>query len=192
MINELAHRWLFTVLWLTWAAYWWLSGRNVKPVERIESAASRQLHIWPLFIAMWLLWLPHVPVLGLETRLYPWAEWQFWLGAALTLAGLAFTFWARFLLGRNWSGMVTVKQDHELVTAGPYALVRHPIYTGLLLAIAGSALARGEVRGLVALALALAAILRKRLTEERFMRERFGAAYTDYAARVPALVPWLF
>jgi len=191
-MEQVAHRWLFTVLWVSWALYWWLSARDVKPVVQMESRGSRQAHMLPLFIAMWLLWLPRLPVLGLETRLFPWADWQFWLGAGLTVAGLAFTVWARRQLGRNWSGVVTVKQDHELVTAGPYALVRHPIYTGLLLGFLGSALARGEVRGLLALVLALAAFLGKRRTEERFMTERFGSAYTEYAARVPALIPWLY
>jgi len=190
-MTVMVYRWLFALLWLSWALYWMISARNVKPVARVESATSRRLHTLPLMLAVILLWLPRVPILGLETRLFPWAEWEFWVGAALTAAGLAFTFWARHHLGRNWSGVVTVKQDHELVTGGPYALVRHPIYTGLLLAFVGSALARGELRGLVAVLLALASFWRKMRTEERFMSERFGAPYTAYAARVAKLVPWL-
>jgi len=86
---------------------------------------------------------------------------------------------------------VTIKQDHELVTSGPYAFVRHPIYTGLLLAIGGSAIALGEWRGVVALVLAAAALWMKLRVEERWMREQFGAAYTAYAARVAALVPFV-
>ena len=98
---------------------------------------------------------------------------------------------ARRWLGRNWSGTVTVKHDHELVTGGPYGIVRHPIYTGLLGGFIGSAIALGEWRGLVAVVLVLIAFMRKIRLEERWMQERFGDAYRRYRQRVPALVPGL-
>jgi protein-S-isoprenylcysteine O-methyltransferase Ste14 len=94
-------------------------------------------------------------------------------------------------IGTNWSGTVTIKQGHELVTTGPYALVRHPIYTGLLLALAGSALARGEWRGALAVLIALLALWRKLRLEEHWMREQFGEAYRAYSRRVAALVPFI-
>ena len=98
---QFIHRWLFDILWLSWALYWVVSARDVKPVERMESAVSRRLHTLPLLAAMLLLWLPRVPLPGLELRLWPRAEWQFWTGAALTLAGVLFTVWARRQLGRD-------------------------------------------------------------------------------------------
>lgn len=70
----------------------------------------------------------------------------YWLGLLMVICGLAFAVWARIHLGRNWSGTVTVKEDHELIRSGPYGIVRHPIYTGLLLAIAGTAIVFGEWR----------------------------------------------
>jgi protein-S-isoprenylcysteine O-methyltransferase Ste14 len=94
-------------------------------------------------------------------------------------------------LGRNWSGAVTIKDGHELVTSGPYALVRHPIYTGLLLAFLGSAVALGDWRGALAFALAAGALWRKLRLEERWMREQFGDAYQAYSQRVAALVPFV-
>ena len=121
----------------------------------------------------------------------PFTTWLPWLGAALTLAGIAFTIWARVLLGGNWSGGVTLKHDHELVIDGPYRWVRHPIYTGLLVALAGTALALGEWRGLLALAIAAAALWRKLGLEEALMRGQFGDAYAHYAERVPALIPFV-
>jgi len=82
-----------------------------------------------------------------------------------------------------------VKEDHELITSGPYGWVRHPIYTGLLLAIVGCALARGEWRGLLAVALVFGALWHKLKLEEKWMREQFGETYVVYSRRVAALVP---
>ena len=93
-------------------------------------------------------------------------------------------------LGRNWSAAVTVKAGHELVTTGPYAIVRHPIYAGLLLAFIGTAVARGDLGAVAAVVLVGWAFRRKTRLEERWMREQFGAAYEAYARRVPALFPW--
>jgi protein-S-isoprenylcysteine O-methyltransferase Ste14 len=92
-------------------------------------------------------------------------------------------------LGTNWSGTVTIKQDHELITGGPYRFVRHPIYSGLLLAFIGTALARGEWRGVLAVALTFVAFWRKLRIEEQWMRQQFGVAYEEYARRVAALAP---
>lgn len=87
--------------------------------------------------------------------------------------------------------MITVKEDHALIRTGPYAIVRHPIYSGLLLAIIGSALARGDVAALLAIAFMLYAVLRRVSIEERWMSETFGQAYVDYKATTPALVPFV-
>src|SRR5205814_7527021 len=104
---------------------------------------------------------------------------------------LAFSVWARVYLGGNWSAAVAVKADHELIRTGPYRYARHPIYTGILVALAGTALARGEWRGLVALAFAFLGLWRKLSLEEALLTEVFGAQYADYQANVPALIPFL-
>jgi len=187
----LVYRYLFPTLWLGWLVYWWVASRDVKPTARQEGAGSRSLHVVPLAIAAALLFMSRSPIAVLGERFAPIGEWTFWLGAALTLAGLLFSVWARVRLGRNWSAYVTVKEGHELVTDGPYRFVRHPIYTGLLLGFIGSALALGEWRGIVAVALAVFALWRKSRVEEQWMRERFGPAYEDYERRVAALVPFL-
>jgi protein-S-isoprenylcysteine O-methyltransferase Ste14 len=127
----LLYRSLFPAMWLSWAIYWFWAARHAKATERREPIASRLLHIVPLLVAVWLLWGGRVSVAFLNERLFPWAPWEFWIGALVTAPGLLFTVWARIHLGRNWSGTVTIKQGHELIETGPYALVRHPIYTGL-------------------------------------------------------------
>ena len=123
-----------------------------------------------------------------ETLLVPRsAVWQA-LMIALVALGLSFSVAARVWLGRNWSSMVTVKHDHELIRSGPYALVRHPIYTGLL---AGSALMLGNWRALIGFALIAGALVRKLRIEERFMAQQFGEEYARYREQVAMLVPFL-
>ena len=182
---------LLPAMWLCWAAYWWAASANVKPTARRESIPSRLSHIAPLGLAVVLLAFPTLPVPVLAERILPQGIWTFGVGALLTLGGLLFAAWARTYLGRNWSGIVTVKEGHELVTGGPYAVVRHPIYTGLWLAVIGSALARAEWRGVLAVALVLWAFWRKLRIEERWMLGQFGGAYEDYAKRTAALIPFL-
>jgi len=187
----LVYRYLFPILWLSWAAYWLAASHNAKVTAKRESHASRLLHVGLLGFAGFLLWIPNSPIPALGTRVLPPAAWPFWLGAALTLAGLLFTVWARVHLGRNWSATITIKQDHTLITSGPYRLVRHPIYTGLLLAFVGFALARGDWRGVLAVSIAFCALWRKLRIEERWMREQFGGAYEEYSGRVAALIPFV-
>jgi protein-S-isoprenylcysteine O-methyltransferase Ste14 len=103
---------------------------------------------------------------------------------------MLFTVRARLHRGGNWSGIVTIKHDHELIANGPYAIVRHPIYTGLLIAFIGSAMALGEWRGVLAVLVAWWALWRKLRLEERWMAECFGQQYEAYCQRVPALVPF--
>jgi len=185
----LIYNYLFSAMWLSFLAYWWAMSRDLKVTERRESTPSRLARMVLLACAVMLLWLPSVPISALDVRFLPAGVVWFWCGSAVTAGGLLFAVWARRHLGRNWSQAVTVKDGHELITSGPYALVRHPIYTGLLLAFAGSALARGEWRGLLAVALVFGTFWRKLRLEEKWMRERFGESYEAYAQRVAALVP---
>jgi len=192
MPMSLLYSWLFPAMWVSYLTYWWAVSRNVKETERQESAPSRLTRMVLIVGAFALLWLPSVPLPLLNERFLPLGLWCFWSGAAITAGGLLFSVWARRHLGKNWSQAVTLKEDHELITSGPYALVRHPIYTGLLLGFIGCAVARGEWRGLLAVALVFIALWRKLRLEEEWLREHFGASYETYSRQVAALVPWLF
>jgi protein-S-isoprenylcysteine O-methyltransferase len=112
-------------------------------------------------------------------------------GLALTIAGAAFAVWARVFLGGNWSSSVTIKENHTLVRTGPYSVVRHPIYSGFLLAVTGTAIAAGEARSFLALVLIFVAFRLKLQVEEGFMIEQFGAEYEEYAHHVKALIPFV-
>ncbi len=176
-------------LWVAWLLFWSVAAIGAKRDVRREGIGSRLSHLLPLGLAIALFTMPHPPLAWLASRFLPRSAVGFWVGFALVVGGLGFTVLARLWLGTNWSGLVTLKQDHQLVRSGPYALVRHPIYSGLLLAFLGSAIALGQWRGLVALALVVAAFLRKISIEERFLARQFGKAYASYRADVPALLP---
>ncbi len=126
---EITHfdRYLFPLMWLGWAACWGVLSSSVKAAVKTGPLARRLGHIVPLMLAALLLWKPKLPLSLLGDRFVPWAIWPFWVGAVMTAGGLLFAVWARVHIGANWSGIVTIKKGHELVTTGPYAVVRHPI-----------------------------------------------------------------
>jgi protein-S-isoprenylcysteine O-methyltransferase Ste14 len=188
--SVLSYRHLMLWLWLAWFVYWVVSALSVKSTRRRESLGSRLSHVVPLLTGVALILWPRVPWQGLSLRLLPPGPLRGALGLVLLALGLALTVWARVYLGRNWSGMVTVKEGHELIRSGPYAYVRHPIYTGLLVALLGSAVACGELRALIGLGIVAGAFVRKLRIEERFMRELFPQQYQRYCAEVPALIPF--
>jgi protein-S-isoprenylcysteine O-methyltransferase Ste14 len=115
------------------------------------------------------------------------------IGAALVIAGVGFAVWARVVLGQNWSGLVMMVRDgHQLVQRGPYAIVRHPIYTGMFFAILGTALTIGTLASWLAVASGLAGILIRVDVEERLMASEFGEAHAAYRARTRKFIPFLW
>ncbi|MDE3148737.1 MAG: isoprenylcysteine carboxylmethyltransferase family protein [Acidobacteriota bacterium] len=158
---------------------------------RSQSEGTRIFHLALAFLGFALLGSHWFESGWLGTHFVPAARGVQLAGLALTLAGCLFAGWARIVLGGNWSGRVTVKAGHELVVTGPYALARHPIYTGIAVASAGTALAVGEWRCLVGIVVILLALLVKMSQEERLMAQAFPEAYPLYCRRVKALIPGL-
>jgi protein-S-isoprenylcysteine O-methyltransferase len=165
---------------------------RLKRVVRREKTWSRAGHLAILAAAFSLVFNQSARVGILGVRFLPESSLIDMLGLGITVAGCGFAVWARFRLGSNWSGTVTVKQDHELIRSGPYAIVRHPIYAGLLVGLVGTTLALGEVRGLLGLALAFVHWILKAQTEERFLVDQFGSAYLSYRSEVKQLIPFVF
>jgi protein-S-isoprenylcysteine O-methyltransferase Ste14 len=174
--------------WIAWLAYWVFMAFSTKPtVERSGfvgfrlvalilfaglAVAGRLLHV----SAQSQLWQTPLP-LGVLTD-------------CIVVAGAAFTVWARITLGRNWSVEVTFKQGHELIESGPYALVRHPIYTGLIVMGIGTAVNYGRAVGFALLISACGALWWKAREEEQVMGSHFPA-YAEYKTRVPAIIPFV-
>lgn len=115
-----------------------------------------------------------------------------WVGLGLVIAGAAFAAWAAITLGRHFDIEVEFHAGHEVVRRGPYALVRHPVYSGLALHLLGACLATGNVLMLAGtLLLAIPAFYLRASVEERLLRGELGPAYDDYAREVGMLVPFI-
>jgi protein-S-isoprenylcysteine O-methyltransferase Ste14 len=188
---EILLRYIVPGLWAVFYAIWGLAALGAKEPQRSESPFSR--------LAILL-----VTILGFALALTAWFRigplaWRFtphtltWAlaGVLIEALGIGYALLARAYLGRNWSGTVAIKKDHQLISSGPYALSRNPIYTGILLGLLGTAIAYGELRGLFGLALVLLAFLAKMSIEEKFLSQQFGAEYTQYRRHVKALIPFI-
>jgi len=179
---------LWTVWWLSWlAAAAWRDRAASRPPLR-EQLGYRLLAM----AGVVLLFGPYRHEFHSEIVLWRTPAAVEWALVLVALAGFAFTWWARIHLGRLWSSSVGRKADHHVVDTGPYAIVRHPIYTGITLASIATAAQRGTAAGWVgAIVMTLGWYVKARL-EERFLRQQLGAeAYGAYARRVPMLVPFL-
>ena len=185
------YEWFFPAVWVIFLLYWQIKAVNTKSTQRLEPASSRLLRVFIFLIAIVLLMTTRIPLPWLYLQLWPTGLWPFWLGAIVMIAGLLFAVWARQHLGSNWSRSVTIKQSHDLITTGPYAVVRHPIYTGILAGFLGSAIALSQVRGFIAFTLIFLALWMKFRMEEQWMRAQFGETYANYARHTAALVPYV-
>jgi protein-S-isoprenylcysteine O-methyltransferase Ste14 len=175
------------ILWLVFISYWSAAARTAAPAQSSESAASRRVHVRLMNGAFLLLFVPL-----LRQRFVPDTLALTLLGLALQVAAGSLGVWARRHLGRNWSGAITVAQDHQLVRTGPYRRLRHPIYTAMIGMFVGSALAIGEWHSLLGVALIAVAYARKIPLEERSLRTVFDAEYDEYRRSTWAVVPGVF
>ncbi|NID14037.1 methyltransferase family protein [Luteibacter yeojuensis] len=180
--------------WYVLLAWWLWSARGNKTVARGEPWMTRLLLYWlPLALAFVLLgpgeWYGRN---WLREGIVPHTAPVFAVALLIVAAGVALACWSRYLLGRNWSSVVQIKQDHELIEAGPYRYIRHPIYTGILMAFVGTAIQVGDVRGIFAILIVFASFWRKLRMEERMLGETFGEVYAAYKERTSALVPRVF
>jgi protein-S-isoprenylcysteine O-methyltransferase Ste14 len=176
-------------LWMVFGIVWLIGWMRTKRTQQRQPFARRMQYAIPIMVGWYLL--------STNRAIFPWAQSRVLprttvlesIAVALTAAGIALAIWARFYLGQNWSSAVSIKVDHTLIRSGPYRFVRHPIYSGLLLAVAGTALARGRPIGVITVAMFWLAFRIKMQLEEEFMRKTFGTEYEQYASSTGALIP---
>jgi protein-S-isoprenylcysteine O-methyltransferase Ste14 len=177
-------------LWLSFLVIWSLWAFATKRTQTRERFASRIPYLVLTTAAFYAMFSRPVPE-WLRLRILPPNSAIANLGIALTAAGLLFAIWARAYLGRNWSGNVTIKVDHELIRSGPYRWVRHPIYSGIILAMLGTAINKGQLRCFIAVALLWIGFSLKSRIEEQFMVTTFGQEYEQYSRSTGAIIPRL-
>ena len=178
------------VLWIIFGIYWGIAGRNSPPTENAESWISTYLHQFMLSAAFLVLILP-LP--GLTQWFLP-QQFPFVIatGLIVQVASMLLAIWARKHLGRNWSAEVRIAVGHQLVSSGPYRLLRHPIYTAMLGMFLGTAVASSQFHALLGVALLIVAYLRKTRLEDQILARKFGAEYDSYRRDTWALVPLFF
>jgi len=172
-------------------AYWLFAGMHTKITVKKEAGVNRILYLLLVIIAFALVYEPRLGVGLLAERFIIPNDFTKWTGLVITLSSVCFAIAARRKLGENWSGRVTVKKDHELVQSGPYALTRHPIYTGIFFGLVGTVLIEGEVRALIALVILFVALHLKIVKEEKFMKQLFPT-YAEYSKRTKKFIPLIY
>lgn len=173
---------------VVWVAFWLYWLRAAAFVKRGEIQWSRQLGVRAV-LAVIVLVLLRAGLLRSHGH-GSFHTWRAVLGIAVLLAGLAFAIWARVHIGRNWGVPMTRKTDPELVTTGPYHLVRHPIYSGILLGGVGTAIALGWF-WFIAVGIMGVYFFYSATVEERFMTSQFPDAYPAYKRSTKMLLPFV-
>lgn len=182
----------FGWVWSAWGLIWIVAAFRSARVRVHQNLPDRLLNIVPVVAGGVLLFATPSAGSWLARGVLPWSGWMLTAGLVGTVLGLAFAVWARATLGMMWSGRVTLKDDHALVDRGPYAMARHPIYTGLVLALCATALARNSAMAWLGTLLVIAGLIIKLKQEERLLEGHFGAQYADYRSRVKGLIPWVW
>jgi protein-S-isoprenylcysteine O-methyltransferase Ste14 len=176
---------VFGVVWAAFWLYWLVAAFSIK---RGRVPWSRELGIRAVIIIVAIL-LIRAGAFRIHSSTT--ALWRAGLGLALLALGLGFAVWARVHIGRNWGTPMTQKQEPELVTSGPYRLVRHPIYSGILLAGVGTAVAL-RWTWLAVVLLAAVYFIYSAIVEERYLTTEFPNAYPAYVRSTKMLVPFIF
>jgi protein-S-isoprenylcysteine O-methyltransferase Ste14 len=180
------------ILWAVWALSWFTAMAWSRRTERGAGIGRELAYRAVMSLGAILLFVGVHDTLAAGGGLWALPRWAGWSATALVAAGFLFCWWARLTLGDLWSGSVTRKEEHVIVRAGPYGLVRHPIYTGLILAAAALAIQTGSPMSIAgSVVFAIGCWMKARL-EEGFLSAELGVeVYGDYRRATPMLVPFL-
>ena len=180
---------IICAVWAGWVLYWIAAARGTATTRQAESGTSRVSYTALLLIGVILIFSGQPNLAPLRIVLLPSSLAATSIGLCLMILGLSISVWARRHLGRYWSGRITLKEDHKVIKSGPYAFVRHPIYSGLILAFLGTAATIGTVRSFLGFSMIVFSMVGKLMLEERWLCAHLGAEYEQYRQQVKALIP---
>jgi protein-S-isoprenylcysteine O-methyltransferase Ste14 len=176
-------------LWALFALYWLMAAFGRKRAQKREPPGERLVHILLVAGGFALLYSADQRFGALNGRFLQPDPLIQYAGVILAAVGVGFAIWARAHLGKCWSGDVTIRQEHRLIRSGPYRFIRHPIYSGMLLALIGSVLVIGEYRALVGFALILLGFVKKARKEESFLKIQFGVDFEEHKRHTGFFLP---
>jgi len=177
--------------WIVFVVYWAAGALKTRRTEQTESFASRYGILFLEIVGFALVFMDETEFGILGHRVLPRTFALGVAGVALTWAGIALALWARWHLGQYWSARITIKEDHKLIRTGPYARLRHPIYSGLDLAAIGSALAIDRWRCVAGVCLIILGYWIKARREEGMLTAQFGADFQEHCQHTGFLFPRL-
>jgi protein-S-isoprenylcysteine O-methyltransferase Ste14 len=184
-------KYIIGVCWIIFGVVWLVAAIFTKRAVYRESRARRLRHMIPILIGGFLLFKGYRLPSPLNLQVIPSLDAILLAAAILCIGGLTFCLWARATLGRNWSGTVTLKDEHELIVGGPYRLVRHPIYTGLLAMFIATVIHLGHLAGIIGALLVFVSFWIKSTDEEEVMLRQFPDQYATYRQRVKRIIPFI-
>ena len=190
MVESLA-KIIISVSWGVFIVVWMLAALFAKRTVYRESAARRLRYILPILLGWFLIFRGYRLGTPFNNDLLPETDAILAAAAILCVCGLGFCLWARAVLGRNWSGTVTLKENHELIVRGPYRLVRHPIYTALMAMLIATWMEQSHIAGMIGLLLTFISFWIKLGQEEEVMHKQFPKQYADYQERVKRIIPFV-
>jgi protein-S-isoprenylcysteine O-methyltransferase Ste14 len=180
------------ITWLCTGIYWLLAAFNVKKSLKRQTDFKRLVYMCLWVIAWLLLFTDDISFPFLNKPVLLQQKYFKIAGLILCVIGLLFSVWARIILGKNWSGRIAIKQEHELIQNGPYAYSRNPIYTGFLMAFTGCAMTEGLLKGYISLLFITVGIFLKIIKEEKYMHEVFSGRFDIYKKKVKKLLPFIY
>jgi len=175
--------------WTIWLVVWLLLAFFSKSTKRRETPGQRLQHVIPALLGFLLIFREGTGAPWLTRAIFPDNPVLMLVCVLVTILGLLFAVWARMALGSNWSGTVTIKANHQLIRRGPYRFIRHPIYTGMLAALLGTAITERLVTGLLGFVVVAFALYQKARREESFLSQEFGDAFMEHRERTGMFLP---
>jgi len=190
-MNPVLWKYLIEGPWILFVAYWLIAALKTRPTQRKESFGWRYGIMLVESLGFVLAFDGDADLGVLGHKIFPRNFDIAVLGIVLTWAGIGLAIWARWHLGQYWSGRITIKEDHKLIRTGPYARLRHPIYSGLDLAVIGSSLAINRWRCVAGVCVIILGFCVKAKREEAMLTAQFGESFREHLTHTGFLFPRL-